>query len=133
MEKKPEKKTEKIAVVRIRGQVNINKTIKDTLNMLRLYKKNYCVVIEKTPSNLGMVQKVKDFVTYGEIDDATLKILIEKRAEKNPKDPKKTKGFFRLAPPRHGFERKGIKVQFNAGGALGYRKNKINDLIKRMV
>ena len=43
------------------------------------------------------------------------------------------KQFFKLNPPRSGFERKGIKVPFSLGGALGYRKNNINDLIKRMV
>ena len=43
------------------------------------------------------------------------------------------KPFFRLNPPVKGFDRKGIKVPFSLGGALGYRKEKINDLIKRMV
>ena len=40
---------------------------------------------------------------------------------------------FYLNPPRKGFERKGIKVSFKAGGALGYRGEKINDLIQRML
>ena len=40
---------------------------------------------------------------------------------------------FRLNSPRKGYGRKGIKVSFNEGGALGYRGNKINDLIKRMI
>jgi len=41
--------------------------------------------------------------------------------------------FFKLCPPVHGFERKGIKKPFSMGGVLGYRKEKINELIKRMV
>ena len=49
------------------------------------------------------------------------------------KDVPGLKNFFRLSPPVKGFDRKGIKVQFSLGGALGYRKEKINDLIKRMV
>ena len=46
---------------------------------------------------------------------------------------KKYKPYFRLNPPRKGFGRKGIKVDFKIGGALGERKEKINDLIKRMM
>ena len=49
------------------------------------------------------------------------------------KDVPGLKTFFKLSPPRRGFERKGIKIPFSMGGALGYRKNKINDLIQRMV
>ena len=48
-------------------------------------------------------------------------------------DGKKIKPFFRLNPPAKGFGRKGIKVSFKAKGALGYRADKINDLIKRMI
>lgn len=132
---KPEHKTsgKKIAVVLVRGFIGMNRDIVDTLHMLRLRHKNVCVVIEATPSNLGMVKKVKDYVTWGDIDDSTLKMLIEKRSEKNPDDPKRTKPFFRLSPPRKGFGRKGIKAPFKRAGALGDRGEKMNDLIKRML
>ena len=40
---------------------------------------------------------------------------------------------FRLKPPVGGFERKGIKIPFSLGGAIGYRKDKINDLILKML
>lgn len=140
----------KIAVVRVRGDVNLRKEVKDTLKLLRLYRKNFCVVVEGTPSWIGMIKKVKDYVTYGEIDDATYKELAEKRGEmykgreKDSKgkieykrfilfDGKKIKPFFRLGPPRHGFGRKGIKVSYRAHGALGYRGEKINELLKRMI
>lgn len=140
----------KIAVIRLRGEVNLNTKVKDTLDLLRLYRKNFCVVVENNPSMLGMIKKVKDFITYGEINEETYKILVEKRGEehkgreKDSKgkieynkfisvDGKKIKPFFRLNSPKGGFERKGIKVGFNAKGALGYRGDKINDLIKRMI
>jgi len=74
------------------------------------------------------VEKVKDLVTYGEINEDTLKELIEKRGKKI-----KEKYFFRLHPPRGGFERKGTKVSYKLGGAVGYRGDKINDLIRRMM
>ncbi|MBW2974227.1 uL30 family ribosomal protein, partial [Candidatus Woesearchaeota archaeon] len=71
----------KIAVIRVRGSVNLKKEVKDTLELLRLYRKNYCIVVDDTPSYKGMITKVKDYVTFGEIDDETFKELIEKRGE----------------------------------------------------
>ncbi len=126
-EKQEEKKAyKKIAVVRIRGSAKLKKEVADTFNMLKLYRQNYCVIINASPSMLGMLKKVESFVTWGEVDDETLALLKEKRQEKE-------KTFFRLHPPRKGFERKGIKIPFKVGGALGYRGDKINDLIKRMM
>ncbi len=120
---------EKIAVIRIRGKINIYKKIGDTFNMLRLDKKNWCVILDKNPVNLGMIKVIKDYVAYGEIDKETLDILM-KKAKKDKKGRLKP---FRLNPPKKGFERKGIKVSFRSGGALGYRGDKINLLIKKML
>lgn len=135
VEKKEEKTAKKIAIVRIRGDINVKNPIIKTLKMLNLYKKNYCVVYDAKPSILGMVQKIKDYVTWGEVDQETLKLLKEKRGEKtkDKKGKEIMKPYFRLNPPRKGFGRKGIKAPFTIGGALGNRKEKINDLIKRMV
>jgi len=145
-----DKKTSKIAIIRVRGPVKVKKEIESTMQLLKLHRKNYCIVVDATPSLLGMVKKVKDYTTFGEIDDDTLKLLVEKRgieykdreADKKGKvqykkfvtiNNKKYKSFFRLNPPKKGFGRKGIKVDFKIGGALGNRKEKINDLIKRML
>jgi large subunit ribosomal protein L30 len=128
-------KSHKIALIRIGGQTKLNKEIKDTLNILSLHKKLTCIVLNATPPVLGMTKKVKDYITFGEINEETLKLLKEKRGKKTKdKDGKAVyKKFFRLHPPKGGFERKGTKVAFTAGGALGDRKEKINDLIKRML
>jgi len=141
----------KIAVIRIRGLTGIKKDIKDTLNMLRLYRKNYCVVFYNVPSVMGMIKKVKDYITWGEVNEETYKLLFEKRGEEYKEretdskkkidyknkyfvfNNKRYKKFFRLNPPRGGFERKGIKRPFSNGGALGYRGEKINELVKKMV
>jgi len=140
----------KIAVIRVRGLVKVKKELNYTMKLLSLHKKNYCVLIDK--KDIGMIKKIKDYVTYGEIDGETKKLLIEKKGEKTKprkknfsgapgisdspvnKDGKEVlKRFFRLNPPRKGFGRKGIKVAFSKKGALGYRGDKINDLIKRML
>ena len=120
-------------LIRVRGQVGVSKAVNDTLDMLKLYRRNFCSVHEATPSMMGMIKKAKDFITWGEVDGAVLKELIEKRAEPNPTDKTRTKSFFRLNSPAKGYGRKGIKKPFSAGGALGYRGSKINDLIKRMM
>jgi len=133
----------KIAIIRIRGSVKLKKEIKDTLSMLKLYKKHYCTVYESTLSIIGMIKKVQDYVTYGEIDDNTVKELIEKRGEEytGPDNErtkrkfviigdKKYKAYFRLNPPKGGFG--SIKKSVNVGGALGLRKD-MAELIKRML
>ena len=43
------------------------------------------------------------------------------------------KPFFRLAPPRQGFGKIGIKKGFAEKGALGYRGKEINALLKKMM
>tara|TARA_Y100000310_G_C20443524_1_gene697248 strand:- start:121 stop:597 length:477 start_codon:yes stop_codon:yes gene_type:complete len=152
-----------LAVVRVRGEVGVRKPITDTMKILRLYHKNYCALVWASESAFGMVKKIQDYITFGEIDEATLIDLLKERGriagnkrlteeflkarkltyeslakelisgKKTLKDIEGIKLFFRLSPPRKGFERKGIKQPFSIGGALGYRKEKINALVRRML
>lgn len=112
----------KIAIVRVRGTLKLSKPVVDTLKMLNLKKPNHCVVVELTPAIKGMLEKISHLVTWGPVDDKTLDAL-KKRGDK----------IFKLNPPRKGYGRKGVKMPFKLGGALGDRKDKINDLIMRMV
>ena len=132
-EEKPKTGNKLVAIILVRGLINVGPQIKDTINMLRLRKKHACVVIEETPAILGMVKKAKDYITWGRINEETLKLLVEKRGKVNPDDKNRTKPFFNLHPPRGGFERKGIKTPFTMGGVLGDRNDKINELIKKML
>jgi large subunit ribosomal protein L30 len=113
----------KLAIIRIKGPLRVPSGVEDTMKMLNLNKKFACTIIEDNPSVKGMIKKVEHLITWGDINDETIKLL-EKR--------KRGKGFA-LHPPRGGFERKGIKMPFKLGGAYGYRAEKINDLIKRML
>ena len=124
---------ELIAVILIRSMINKRVEVCDTLKMLNIHRQNVCSVHQKTPSILGMLRKVKDCTTFGEIDQETYKLLCEKRGEQDPHHPGKLKPYFRLSPPKKGFERKGTKKAFTIGGSLGYRGPKINDLIRRMI
>lgn len=140
------------AVVRVRGNVNARKEIKDTLKMLRLNRVNHCVLLRRDPAVEGMIKKVKDFVTWGEISDKTLEKLVMERGRltgnkkmdtkqaknivekikkaKNIADIEGLKPVFRLNPPKKGYRR--IKLPYPKG-ALGYRGEKINELLERMM
>ncbi len=164
MQEKKQETKKRIAVIRIKGRPGLNVNVKKTLELLRLYKKNTCVVIPNTNTYIGMLDVIKNAVTWGEINEETMKMLLEKRGKLPGKEPltesylktkldmtlqqfvndfmnfKKEfddvpglKKFFKLNPPKKGFERKGIKVPFSMGGVVGYRKDKINDLIKKMI
>jgi large subunit ribosomal protein L30 len=148
-EKPAKSASTKLAVILVRGVVGVPKTVKDTLAMLRLSRKNRCFILESNEVYLGMLRKVKDYVTWGPITDQTFQELLSKRGqpfqsrESDSKGKynykflevsgKKYKPYFNLSPPRKGFGRKGIKAPFNVGGALGPRGDKINDLILRML
>ena len=152
MEQKVESKpaSKQFAAVRIRGLTGVRMKVEDTLNMLRLYKNNYCTVLPNNHIYAGMLKVAKDYITWGEINDETFRILVEKRGEEfkgretDSKEKikyndfiiinsKKIKKYFRLNAPRKGFGRKGVKQSYKNGGALGYRGNAINELIKRMI
>ena len=108
-------------------------TVNDTLRMLHLHRKNYCSVHKDSPSLRGMLQKSKDYITYGTITSEAYEKLKKAKGEKNPKKEGELKPFFRLHPPIGGFERKGIKTPYARGGALGDRKDKMPELITKMM
>lgn len=154
----------RIAIVRISGKAGLKKEIKDTFNLLRLYNKYTCIVVPSTQNYMGMIMKLDNYITWGEINKDTFKILLEKRGKvtkkekfseeyvkkkvnqslnefaenfinfkKEIKDVPGLKNFFKLCPPKGGFEKNGTKKPYSLGGTLGYRKDKINELILKMV
>lgn len=69
------------AAVRLRSTVNTRPEIRDTLKMLRLNRVNHCVVLEENVHNKGMIQKVKDYVAWGNIAPEDLVQLMNNRGE----------------------------------------------------
>jgi large subunit ribosomal protein L30 len=130
-----------VAVVRIRGRVNVRSDITETLNRLHLKRVNNLALVRPTPSMSGMILKCANYVAYGEIDEPTLSKLLAKHAKgvdgkdimSGKLDSAKLKEMmpFRLHPPRHGF--KSTKLSIKQGGNLGYNGEKINALITRMI
>jgi len=139
------------AIIRIKGSVKLRKEIKDTLAMLRVHRKMHCVLIKETDTVKGMLNKVRNWITWGEIDDKILELMIRKRGRKqgnkrltekeikdvfefiknNERIPDIIKPVFRLTPPSKGFK-KSIKQHY-PNGELGYRGKEINGLLKRMI
>jgi large subunit ribosomal protein L30 len=151
------------AVVRVRGQADVNKDIRYTMGLLGLTRVNHCVVLPQNSSIEGMLQMVKDYCTWGEIDEETLAAMIKTRGkitgDKDIDDEylKEKTGFgsveelakamiendYRMrdmedAKPVFRLHPpikgyEGNKRSFRNGGSLGYRGKEINDLINRML
>lgn len=68
-----------LAIVRIRGSVDVRKKLKDTMSILRLDAPNRCIVVPDNPSYNGMIQKIKDYVTFGKINFDTFLAMLKKR------------------------------------------------------
>lgn len=151
----------RIGVVRIRGSVGVNRNIEDALRMLRLARVNHCTIIDDRDSYLGTLKKVKDYVTWGEVGEEEVALILKNRGElaggkrltdKHVKETKKfksikdfTKSFIKFEaelddiPDLRPFFRLhpprkghgGIKRTFVEGGALGKRDN-MKDILHRM-
>lgn len=143
----------KLAVLRVRGLVKTRSSLESTLEKIKLTQVNRCAIIDDTPSYLGMLKNAKDVITWGEISPETFKKMLMKwgRADGNKRLDAKfdadsfasdffagkkklvdagVRPYFRLHPPRGGY--RGVKFQYPRGD-LGYRKEKINELLERMI
>jgi large subunit ribosomal protein L30 len=148
-------------VIRVRGTTGVNKDIADTLKMLRLNRINHGVLVEESPSYKGMLQKAKDYITWGEIDKETLVEIINHRGEivggSRITDDyiNENSDFSSIEELADGLlnskvkaedinvkpvfrlhpPRKGyegIRLSFNEGGSLGFRGVLIRDLVRKM-
>jgi large subunit ribosomal protein L30 len=153
---------QRFVVIRIRGSVNVNRNIAATLDMLGLKRVNNAVLIDDRPSYRGMLQKAKDYVTWGSVDTSDVSLILKNRGEvvggqkvtdEYVKSNSKFKSIddFAGAFVDFGAElseikglkttfrlhppRKGhdgIKRAFTVGGSLGNRGAKIKALIHKM-
>lgn len=68
-----------IAVIRVRGHAKIQHNAVETMDQLKLNRVNHCVVLPQTPTTKGMLQAVKDYVTWGELThEALARLLLHK-------------------------------------------------------
>jgi len=151
-----------LAVVRIRGTVNVRKDVEDTLRMLNLERNCHATLIDDRPSFLGMLRKTQNVVTWGEVSKDTIALLLKKRGrivgnKKLTDEYVKKIGYESLdalAEAIYNLEvhlkdlpgvkpvfrlhppRKGfkgsVKKSYSSGGETGYRGEAINELIQKM-
>lgn len=114
-----------IAVIRVRGDVGLRPDVRKALEILKLGRNNTLAVVDDNPSMKGIVHTAKDYITWGEASEETLKSLSKLKAKGD-----KVK-YYGLHPPRGGF-RGSIKNQYPKG-ELGNRGDKINELVARML
>ena len=128
------------AVIRVKGAINASREVRDTLKMLNIPYINNCAIIPDTKSYQGMLHKVKDYITWGEIEKEAFETLLKKEGKKGGADEimeGKTQVRdvlhlpIRLHPPLKGY--KSLKKPYAMGGSLGYRGKAINELIGRML
>ena len=150
------------AVIRIHGRTGIRKNIADTLDMLNLTRISHTVVIPDTPSYKGMLQKAKDYITWGEVSEETFKKLVSERA-RLPGNKRVTDEYVKentdyasvddlavaILNGETTLKESGLKpifrlappkkgyentrTPFTEGGSLGYRSENINELLEKMI
>ncbi|MDH5783798.1 MAG: 50S ribosomal protein L30 [Candidatus Bathyarchaeota archaeon] len=151
-----------LAVVRVRGVSDVFREIKETMELLHLPRNCHATLVDNRPAYVGMLKKAQHFLTWGEISKENIALLLRKRGRlvgnKRLTDEyakelgyksldelaeaihktrvefnklPRIKPVFRLHPPSKGFKGK-VKKSYTTGGVTGYRRENINNLIKRM-
>ena len=148
--------------IRIRGGINVSRRDEDNLRMLRMDRNNTATLLDDRSEYRGMLQRAKDFVTWGEPTMETIKLLLEKRgrlAGDHPitEEALKELGYENLdvlaealqagSAELHKLEgvkpffrlhpptkgfKRTVKRPYRSKGELGYRGEDINELAKRM-
>lgn len=152
-----------LVVIKVRGTISAKREARETLDMLKMKKTHNAVIIDNRPSFIGMLYRVQNYVTWGEVTEEILAEMIKKRGrlagnKRFTDESAKELGYktiealataiktceveywklpnvrsvFKLHPPKKGFKGK-TKKSYAAGGETGYRSEKINDLIKKMI
>jgi len=70
-------------VVRIKGQINVPYWAKTTLRLLKLEKKFRATIIPAKENTLGMLNKVKHYISWQEVEPAIAKELLDKKGRKD--------------------------------------------------
>lgn len=148
-----------IAAIRVRGSPGIDATTENALDRLGLGKVNSCVLFPDNESSRGQLHRVKDFITWGDLDEEGAKTLLNRadistRRSLSDENVEDVTGYgsiddlaadvatgdvtlsdaglrriVRLHPPRKGY--KNIRRVY-PDGSIGNRGDDVNELIRRM-
>jgi large subunit ribosomal protein L30 len=150
------------AVIKVRGTISAQRETRETLELLRLARTNHAVLIDNRPSFMGMLYRVQNYVTWGEVSKETVALMLQKRGrlaggKRLTDEAVEALGYKsidalaeaiadckaeypKLPNVRPVFKlhppKKGFKGKtkksYVVGGEAGYRGEAINELIKRM-
>ena len=70
-------------VVRIKGQADVPHWATTTMSLLRLDKKYRATILQAKDNTLGMLNKVKHYVSWIELDASLAKDLLDKKGRKS--------------------------------------------------
>ncbi len=70
-------------VVRIKGQADVPHWARTTLQLLKLEKKYRATILPVRENTLGMLNKVKHYVSWHEVDSVLAKELLDKKGRKS--------------------------------------------------
>ena len=149
--------------IKVRGTISAQREARETLDMLHLSRSNHAVLVENSPSMIGMLRRIQSYVTWGEISKETIAALLAKRG-RLAGDNKLTEEYAQkigyksiselaaaLASCKVAYRnlpgvqplfklhppKKGFKGKtkksFRAGGEAGYRGAAISELAARMI
>lgn len=105
-----------LAAVRLKGNVGKARALRTALAALGMKTANRATILPNTPQIKGMLESCSPLITWGEVDDSFGKLYGTNKA-------------FSLTPPKGGF--KSFHYLYPKGD-LGYRGEKIKELIERM-
>jgi large subunit ribosomal protein L30 len=66
-------------VVRARSDVKVERSIRETMGYMNLTRVNHAVIIPDNAQYRGMLQKSKDYVTWGEADAGLIERMLSER------------------------------------------------------
>ncbi len=110
-----------IAIIRIRGVQGARWRAKRTMEALHLTRRHHMVLLPDNPALNAMLIECKDYVAWGEADEATIAKVRARLGEK---------AVYRLHPPRKGF---GSIKKSGPKGTIGRVGKRINSFIERMI
>jgi|ECHnycMinimDraft_1075156.scaffolds.fasta_scaffold00037_40 large subunit ribosomal protein L30 len=159
----PEPNGKPVIIIRIRGRVDVPSKVEYIAKDVRIERKFNASIYPYTHSLAGKLMILNSIATWGEIDEYTLYRLLSKRLERAKGERaseeylKKNLGltlrdlvseimkgstlskykehllpYLRLHPPSGGFKGK-INSPYSNGGELGYRGEKIKELVMKMM
>ena len=74
-------------VVRVRSNVNVERSIRETMDYLNLTKVNHAVIIPENDQYRGMLQKAKDYITWGEATEEIVEKMLSERGRMSGDHP----------------------------------------------